>query len=366
MGKVGRKGRRWFGLLGTAGVLFVGVATLAVGAMGACSLVTEDYPGWAGTGVQCHSNAECADDNPCTESFCDEHGVCKTHNVDGEGPSDMLPCTKDLCEGGAVSHPPDVAAPCGYSGKAHCNANGECSGCAPATADEDCGGPEYWCDAVVCRFKRGAGELCPEGAACLSGICVDGSCCEGACNGTCRSCNADLTDGSPGVCAPVIDGLDPHAECPGFACDGQGGCLGALGSPCTQPTNCTSGHCDDGVCCNDACNGTCRTCALEGQIGMCLFIPSGQDPDDECVLSTTCSGFGTCVLGSNGEACTSPFECETTNCVDGVCCNTGCGALCASCALAGSVGVCANIPAGTDPANECAGAMTCDGAGACL
>jgi cysteine-rich repeat protein len=63
--------------------------------------------------------------------------------------------------------------------------------------------------------------------------------------------------------------------------------------------------------------------------------------------------------------CSASNQCQSGNCTDGFCCNTACGGTCQACDLAGSVGTCGNIPAGQDPANECAGATNCNGAGGC-
>jgi len=62
-------------------------------------------------------------------------------------------------------------------------------------------------------------------------------------------------------------------------------------------------------------------------------------------------------------------NCQSANCVDGVCCNTGCNSTCQACVAAqtgGVNGTCAFITAGTDPASECPGAQNCNGAGVCL
>lgn len=72
----------------------------------------------------------------------------------------------------------------------------------------------------------------------------------------------------------------------------------------------------------------------------------------------------------NGEPCTVADQCESAMCVDGVCCDAACDGACESCALADSLGTCAAVPAGDDPADECAGdgetcGGTCDGARAC-
>jgi len=74
-----------------------------------------------------------------------------------------------------------------------------------------------------------------------------------------------------------------------------------------------------------------------------------------------------------GGACTTPVECKSGFCADGVCCHSDCSGLCQSCAIEGSVGTCANIPVGADPRNDCPddGATSCgrngfcDGTGSC-
>ena len=82
-------------------------------------------------------------------------------------------------------------------------------------------------------------------------------------------------------------------------------------------------------------------------------------------------------LIDQGAPCTSPGDCRTGRCVDGVCCDSECAGACMSCRGAdqasGSDGQCGAVQAGTDPNDDCAddGAPscgkdgTCDGAGAC-
>ncbi len=66
-----------------------------------------------------------------------------------------------------------------------------------------------------------------------------------------------------------------------------------------------------------------------------------------------------------GSGCAAHGECATSFCSEGVCCDRACDGACESCGLPASSGVCTAIPAGADPADECAGASTCDGAGLC-
>lgn len=42
------------------------------------------------------------------------------------------------------------------------------------------------------------------------------------------------------------------------------------GDPCTSPSQCSSGFCTDGVCCNIACVGPGQNCAVQGSVGTCL------------------------------------------------------------------------------------------------
>ncbi len=344
---------RWLGMVAAAGMLTVG-----------CSLDLEPWPGWQGSG--CTSHEACDDKDPCTKDYCDVYGVCQKDDIDGAGPDDGLQCTQDRCVQGQVVHPPTPGAPCGFSGNASCDSEGECVGCQAFTAEEDCGGPQYYCDFPVCRFKVGVGRPCTVADACTTQACTDGYCCDVPCGGTCESCNPDLTGGEPGVCGPVLGNLDPAGACAPFACDGAGACVGGNGKPCLVPADCLSNQCVDGVCCNSACNTSCRSCALPGLEGSCELVGLGEDPENECPGVTNCSGAGECALLAYATACTLDAECAGGSyCVDGVCCQSACAGLCVACNLPGFVGSCAPILAGQDPDAECVGAQVCNGGGLC-
>jgi hypothetical protein len=75
-------------------------------------------------------------------------------------------------------------------------------------------------------------------------------------------------------------------------------------------------------------------------------------------------GTGGC-FKSAGSPCGGNMECASSLCVDGVCCNTTCPGTCMACNVAGRLGTCSNVPTNTDPADECAGALVCNGSGAC-
>ena len=89
----------------------------------------------------------------------------------------------------------------------------------------------------------------------------------------------------------TLDG--PATNEGGSDASGGGNDAGSLGMGCHADTECSSAHCADGVCCESACNGTCETCNLNAATaGTCQAIPSGMDPDKECVMVPADAGPG--------------------------------------------------------------------------
>jgi hypothetical protein len=70
-----------------------------------------------------------------------------------------------------------------------------------------------------------------------------------------------------------------------------------LGVSCTAASECGTGFCKDGVCCNNACNQPCNSCAPSG---MCTSIKSGTD-DPECIAPMSCNSKGKCVASGGGQ-----------------------------------------------------------------
>lgn len=54
------------------------------------------------------------------------------------------------------------------------------------------------------------------------------------------------------------------------------------GIACTGAADCDSGFCVDGVCCNEACDDTCASCALADSKGACTAYAVDTDPENEC------------------------------------------------------------------------------------
>ncbi|HEY0714451.1 MAG TPA: hypothetical protein VGF45_17335, partial [Polyangia bacterium] len=67
-----------------------------------------------------------------------------------------------------------------------------------------------------------------------------------------------------------------------------------LGASCAANSECITGFCADGVCCNSACTDTCRRC--DGTpVGVCVPITSGRD-------------------GNATTACNAPRRCDNGVC----------------------------------------------------
>lgn len=235
----------------------------------------------------------------------------------------------------------------------------------------------------------GNGQACATGPDCQSGTCADGVCCESACSGKCEACNLP---GKLGKCEAVPDGEDPANECPTAALAAQDGGVvdddaGDSGTALNVPE---AGVTADDKTCAGKCNGKracaypdakkgcgstfCNSTTAQGRTacdgkGHCLLgletceaysCPEGAttckstctSPSD-CLSTHFCDATNTCKarLG-NGAVCTSGPQCQSGNCVDGVCCNDACNVVGGKCNSAGKVGQC------TCPACASGGACT--------
>ena len=147
----------------------------------------------------------------------------------------------------------------------------------------------------------------------------------------------------------LVLGFEEHElAAGGNAAGGKSGDL-PVGAPCSTGDACATDHCIDGVCCAQACNGSCLACseALTGEPdGTCSFVSSETDPHDDCTsggpecFADVCSGTGpSCKPAADGTAC------GEDGCIDGTLSRPTCDA-----------GTC-------DPmSSECAGGFGCDGA----
>ena len=326
----------------------------------------------------------CVDVTSLTGFECDDAGRCKAPSgttgggtatgggasstgggggvATGGGGGSASVCTTSTCTGccddiGACRSGDEPAA-CGQGGAT-------CAACASGTR----------CQVAVCQPLNANGGTCVVGAECASGFCAAGVCCTSACTGDCESCNGA---GSEGRCAPLAEAAAP-AACGAYACDGVSGSCPATcttsrqcaagrfcdtgvcapsrlpGATCGSSAECQSGFCADGVCCDQACSGSCDRCNRTGSVGTCGPAPA-SDPGSPacggavvcngtladcpilcssgCPMTTFCSGMYCSAKKTNGVSCAAATECQSNFCVDGVCCNAACGDLCDACSVA--------------------------------
>jgi MYXO-CTERM domain-containing protein len=76
---------------------------------------------------------------------------------------------------------------------------------------------------------------------------------------------------------------------------------------CGSDSECASGFCVDGVCCDQRCDGKCMTCVLPSSPGKCVAAPFGVDFHHECGADlsciSTCDGKGACTGAGSGTMC---------------------------------------------------------------
>jgi hypothetical protein len=92
----------------------------------------------------------------------------------------------------------------------------------------------------------------------------------------------------------------------------DGGTRKQSGEACGCASDCESNFCVDGVCCNTACEETCKACNTQGAMGMCTFVPAGLKPTrstcatasaESCGTDGTCDGKGACRKHPMGTVC---------------------------------------------------------------
>jgi len=315
--------------------------------------------------VSCVNNGQCAPGSGCV------NGSCVLKKAAGAPCVSSVECLSNVCADGVCCATlcDGVCTSCNLPGSV-----GTCATLPSGASDADtCPSPHVCDGSGGCPGYLPVGKTCNTAAGvpsnqCNGMYCTDGRCCDTQCVAACRSCNVP---GHEGTCAPLVNATDmwpinsflgcgfPNA-CPN-ACDTCGPnatCIHENGFLCGADDQCQSGNCATSYCCNQPCEGPCENCAspFPGQCQQLADYSKGLCPGNTYCFSGQCK----VPLGS---ACQSDAECNSGHCVDGVCCFSACAGLCQSC-QAGS-GSCNFILTGLDPSDECPGAQTCNGAGAC-
>lgn len=224
------------------------------------------------------------------------------------------------------------------------------------------------------------GTSCDDGSMCTT----NDSCSAGTCGGQAvdcddsLSCTADSCDPENGSCvntlttgcliggACVADGAeDPDNVCQ--FCDAGSSSSNysarADGTVCGDPS-CDSGQLTRAATCQSATCTAGETSACPGGSGCADAMTCDScENDTDCSENQFCGPQGGCVSDLEaGGACDRAAQCGSGFCTDSVCCESACSGTCEAC---GSNGTCDAIEAGTDPANECEGDLSCDGARMC-
>ena len=344
--------------------------------------------GFIPAGVKATHAPLCALSTPGTCGFdgkCDGQGGCRKYVGGTE-------CVAGKCDGDTVG------------GRSECDGKGNCAAvsatncypfsCDPSnnqcatqcTSDSLCAAGQK-CQSQSCGKKLN-GYACPTGdGECASGHCADGVCCNVSCTGACVSCNQT---GSLGRCQFIPAGI-PDLACTASdrstcgetgLCDGYGACLlFPQNTPCGS-ASCTDVYLNTTPTCDGL--GTCRPPQL---VDCFPFLCTSGICNSTCSKDTECSAGHACVASSsgatsvglcgkkrNGQTCANAGECESNQCVDGVCCESSCDGACRNCALPNSLGQCIEVGVNApDPRQTCldTGAPSCgttglcDGSGAC-
>jgi len=195
--------------------------------------------------------------------------------------------------------------------------------CADETDTNQCGGDGTCDGAGACR-KAGTDHVCTT-ASCNASTFTPTSTCDG--KGACKTVTAqdcggatcDVVDGCRTACATEKD-------CPSTSyCNITTKRCSARkidGDSCTAATECTSGFCADGVCCNIPCTGKCMACSATlttGKSGLCSAVNVGTDPHDSCTIDTTneCGADGTCDGAGACRMTGTDHVCKTSSCNGG-------------------------------------------------
>jgi hypothetical protein len=146
-----------------------------------------------------------------------------------------------------------------------------------------------------------------------------------------------------------------------------------LGGHFTRAEVAAQGDCES----DDDC-GNCEYCLNPGASGTCEFVPSSQDPKNDCpdqnhcdgnggcscagpfspcTVNESCCGGGDCVNRQcfirNGFGCLESNWCVSGFCVNQVCCDSACEGECNDCGVIGGSGICTDVDANCSDGNNC-------------
>jgi hypothetical protein len=260
----------------------------ADGDMGAADAGADGKPNGGACGAPGDCGSGVCVDGICCDSACGDPCVsCRVAGKEGT----CSPVAAGTASAGCADQ---GVASCGYDGK--CDGNGGCR-----------------------RYT--AGSACTP-ATCQGSVLTPTAACDG--QGTCSG--APTVDCAPFLC-DASGGVPAHCR---TTCSGDGDCVTGKscvngscgvrpkqqdGAGCLAGSDCLSTVCQDGVCCEKACAGSCMSCSVPGSEGKCVAVPAGKvDPHGVCKdmgvagckTDGLCDGMGGCALYPSGAVCKAP------------------------------------------------------------
>jgi len=239
------------------------------------------------TGIACvggtcgpkQDGQSCTAASECEHSHCVD-GVCCDTTCTGACKSCALPSMLGHCSSIAAGTA-DPRAMCVSMPQQSCGTNGKCDGN---------GGCQSWPIGTLC-----ADETCnPMGNVYKA---------PSTCNGTGQCMAQDLVACSPFICngSRCFIACTMDSQCvPPNTCINNSCGLKDPGGSCSDGKECKSTFCAQGVCCDKACDGACKSC-IAGQLGQCTDVTNGAiDPTGKCAVldSATCGTNGKCQAGA--------------------------------------------------------------------
>jgi hypothetical protein len=296
----------------------------------------------------CTVDAECDDDNPCTDDACiggacqntpntepcDDGNACTTGDTCSQGTCGGSPvdcddnnvCTDDSCDPVTGCVNTDNEAPCDDGNACTtgdtCSA-GDCVGGPALDCDDGNGCTDDSCDSATGCVQTDNTASCDDGDACTTGDrCADGGCVGGP------PPECGLADGCCGPdCSSIEDqdcgGSDPCADCFKGVCDEV--CHPVKDGPGCP--DCAPSFCGDGICEGDENPCTCAAdCGAppDNETGYCADgVDNDCDGPVDCDDSNDCSGDPTCSNSclERGLPCELDAQCCSKRChpVKGTC-----------------------------------------------
>jgi hypothetical protein len=213
-------------------------------------------------GLSCSGGSQCVSGNCVDGVCCDDpcNGSCEACTAAKKGSGADGTCAN-------VAEDSDPDSECPDDGGATCKRNGDCDGsggCKKYDSGTSCG-------STTCTSGQQSGHSCDGLGSCLDSNvtqCSPYLCSGNACGTTCTS---DANCIASSYCRTSDKTCQPDQ---------------ANGKGCSAASQCSSGKCVDGVCCDTACDGTCDACTAAkkggGSDGTCGPIAVDTDPDGDC------------------------------------------------------------------------------------